>query len=441
MNSVLIHFRRASLLGVLLSLEISSSAQTSLPLENPDFEKGLSGWTVRNGTPECFKVQPEAASMGSGGLHIAGDTKSPATLVSNPVAIQPGKIYRMVCWGRFQESKNGEKVDITALKMEFHAADGRELPAMPVPKFHDHGNISINNQGFDPITLEAIAPEGAVKANLAVQAWRNSAADLDDVKLLEMSDPEAEIPIDIAALTAEVKANPSRGKALPKIVLKLDDLVRRTDPWAKIADALKKKQVPANFGIICNSLETPAPGYVPFIQSLQASGLVEFWNHGYDHKAADLGNGKSAPEFSGTPYEYQKKHMDDSLRLVREKLNLSLPTFGAPFNQTDDSTAKIIEENPEIKVWVFGQPGYRGAKTALYRVNSIGLENPTFAASFPKFLEGYAHNRGRGYLILQGHPDHWNEERFNQVLQIVDFLVRQKAPFVTFSSFVPKASP
>jgi len=232
---------------------------------------------------------------------------------------------------------------------------------------------------------------------------------------------------------------PSARKAPPFIMIKVDDLksVRgKVHPlWKKLVDFLKERKIKAGIGIICDSLEGDSPEYFKWIRDQQASGLIEFWNHGYDHKEWTEGD-KKLQEFKGTSYEHQKQHLTRANQLAREKLGFPFQSFGAPFNATDQNTVKALAEDPDIKIWLYGDLKNPGGKIVLDRVGSVNIENPTFLPSLEKFMAGYAKYPDREFFVIQGHPAHWTEERFQQFVKIIDFLTAEKAVFTTPSDYV-----
>lgn len=130
--------------------------------------------------------------------------------------------------------------------------------------------------------------------------------------------------------------------------------------------------------------------------------------------------------------------MTDANTLAKEKLGFAFVSFCAPFNGIDANTAKVLSEDPDIKVWMYGDPRNTGGKKVLERSAAVGIENPTMSPNYSAFLEGYAHSRGAEYFVLQGHPASWNDEGWNQFAKIVDFLISQKAEFVFPSEFAEK---
>jgi peptidoglycan/xylan/chitin deacetylase (PgdA/CDA1 family) len=75
----------------------------------------------------------------------------------------------------------------------------------------------------------------------------------------------------------------------------------------------------------------------------------------------------------------------------------------------------------------------KGKVIVLDRVWAVNLESVVGHADFQSFLVGYAHNRGRSYFVLQGHPPlwGWGDGYFDEFYKIVDFLQSQGAVFMT----------
>lgn len=89
-------------------------------------------------------------------------------------------------------------------------------------------------------------------------------------------------------------------------IIRADDIRGSTEKWNRFFALSKEKGVKVSAGIVCQSLEQGTPGYFEGLRKLQASGGVEFWNHGWDHKRWTTGDGKERREFSGTGYEHQQ---------------------------------------------------------------------------------------------------------------------------------------
>ena len=226
--------------------------------------------------------------------------------------------------------------------------------------------------------------------------------------------------------------------APPIIMLKLDDVTRNgahaqlpvSERWQRCVDFLQQAQVKASLGIIGSSLEEDAPPYFAWIKGLSQSGRIEFWNHCYEDRAG---------RFQGTSLEDQKTALEKTQRLAREKLGITLRAFGVHWSAVDATTDAALAGIPEIKVWFFGPAHPRGGQVSLQR--TINLEEPTFVPNYAKVKIAYEQGYRLPYLVLQGHPNQWDENRFADFVRIVKYLQAQGCLFMTVSEYVEGARP
>lgn len=67
----------------------------------------------------------------------------------------------------------------------------------------------------------------------------------------------------------------------------------------------------------------------------------------------------------------------------------------------------------------------------------LALENPTFVPDAAKFKEVYEKNAAtKEVLVLQGHPDQWDEKRWAGFVEIIDFLKSKNVMFSTPSEYL-----
>ncbi|MEX0777414.1 MAG: hypothetical protein WD042_17050 [Phycisphaeraceae bacterium] len=78
----------------------------------------------------------------------------------------------------------------------------------------------------------------------------------------------------------------------------------------------------------------------------------------------------------------------------------------------------------------------QGKVTILDRVWAVNLKGAVGVPDLDRFLRGYARNLDRPYFVLQGHPAMWNAQRLDEFKKIIDFLVEQKAIFMTPTEYV-----
>jgi peptidoglycan/xylan/chitin deacetylase (PgdA/CDA1 family) len=444
-----------NLVPLLLFSAALQAADVSVPLPNGSFENGLENWTVE-AAGAVAAVRPEAALLGDNGLHIEAPASARMAIFSSPVAVQPGKTYTVSLWAATAQGATAGP-GTADVKMIFKDAAGKELPPS-MARIRKWPGVNLAGSLFpaNPL-LAAAAPEGA--ATLTVRLSTSGKASVgplifDDFQITELGDEPAQTPARgqanpippshparLEALEKEIAANPYRGKSPPKIVIKLDDFGESHggvhEKWRKVADFAKARNIKVTFGIIGKRMVGDCPEFVQWTKDQHAAGRIEFWHHGWDHAERTV-DGKRIMEFSGESYEHQKQHFEDTQKLAREKLGFAFVSFGAPFNATDDNTVKVLQEDPDIKVWMYGKAHQPAGKTVLERSFAVNIENPTMIPNYGAFLEGYAHSRGAEYFVLQGHPAAWNDERWEQFVKIVDFLVAQKVEFVFASDLAAK---
>jgi peptidoglycan/xylan/chitin deacetylase (PgdA/CDA1 family) len=228
----------------------------------------------------------------------------------------------------------------------------------------------------------------------------------------------------------------------PIVILKLDDVVstgvkNQAHPvsarWQKVTDFLAEKKIKGSFGIIGWSLEEENPAYFKWIKDLQASGAIEFWNHGYYNKK----NNDEPQEFQGT-LEEQSEALRKTEALAREKLGFPLRVFGPHWSGTSASTEHALDANPDITAWYALSPGYVSGNPNRFAFERImALENPTFVPDADKFIATYQKiAKGKPYLALQGHPNQWDDARWAGFVRIVEFLQAQGSTFMQPSEYV-----
>jgi peptidoglycan/xylan/chitin deacetylase (PgdA/CDA1 family) len=246
---------------------------------------------------------------------------------------------------------------------------------------------------------------------------------------------------------------PNRAKP-PLIVIKTDDLrpiEGKVHPlWQKLVDYLAAKNVKASIGMNMDKLGDATPAYIEWVKNHQASGAIEFWFHGWDHATHEV-DGVKYNEFNKRSYGEQRKRFEDSQKLAKETFGFAFVTFGPPGGTSngafDENTVRVMADDPDMKVWLYPQPIDKkgqelaaGGKIAILdRVWAVNLESKVGQPDFPKFLEGYAKNPDREYFVLQGHPMSWGTpERFAEFEKIIDFLIAQKAEFLTPTELAAK---
>ena len=214
------------------------------------------------------------------------------------------------------------------------------------------------------------------------------------------------------------------------IILKADDLIYDkekiiSDNWNRFLHFVVSKKIKSSVGLIGNSLETEDERYFYLLKYLCRTGVIELWNHGYNHllHGQDL-SGELYDEFRNKPLDFQMEQLRKTQELGKEKLDLTIRTFGAPGNAIDSTTILALDAFNEIKVWFFGLDG--SDKLVLRRNTEI--EFPIGNPDYNSFIKNY--DASKDYLVFQIHPNQWDENQFNSFKEIISFLNSRSLTFI-----------
>ncbi len=234
------------------------------------------------------------------------------------------------------------------------------------------------------------------------------------------------------------------------VVFKVDDMTATgkggvPERWKRLTDFARERKIKLAIGVIAKSLEGDNPAYLDYLKGLQASGLVEFWFHGYDH-GEHTEDGRQYAEFANRPYEEQKRRFQLSQQLAREKLGTAFVTFGQPGGGNTPAsdadwaaTMRAFADDSDLKIWMYPRALDPAAEALqkedgvviLDRVSQVNIENPLFVPNLTLLARFYARlAAGRKYYILQGHPNQWDDARWAEFVKIVDFLQQNNIPIV-----------
>ena len=123
--------------------------------------------------------------------------------------------------------------------------------------------------------------------------------------------------------------------------------------------------------------------------------------------------------------------------LAQQKLGIELRVFGPHWSGTNEHTTRALKGIPEILMWFYGRED--SGKFIFPRY--LTLEYPTHVPDFSKFKDAYATvGHDKPCLVLQGHPNSWNDERWNEFVKIIEFLKSRGCVFMTPSEYFAKVT-
>ncbi|MBO5370641.1 MAG: hypothetical protein J6B23_08210, partial [Clostridia bacterium] len=191
--------------------------------------------------------------------------------------------------------------------------------------------------------------------------------------------------------------------------------------------------------------------YYDTLRKWNESGLIEVWHHGYYHSYFNSdgepwaeGDGGKNGEYV-LSYDKQLASFKATYDLLKENAGIEVRSFGAPFNATDDTTVKMLNENyPGVKVVMTALapadlPQYTVTPGFMHLTNRIHVESVTGVFSdFDAFKQTFTEKLDDDYIVIQMHGGLWwtinsqrTEEQFTRFTQMVDFMKESGATFMT----------
>lgn len=210
------------------------------------------------------------------------------------------------------------------------------------------------------------------------------------------------------------------------VIFKMDDLTGLSENVCRLDELVQKNKLKISWGIIGNSLEVSDDAYFYWIKEKYVSGQYEFWNHGYTHASDPY-------EFLGQSEKLQLDHIEKTQTLGLQRLGIVFRAFGAPANKIDENTAEALKKVTDIKVWLYGLPEYGIDVFPRY----VNMEVPVGVPSLSRLQTDWAKlsEKQKKMVVLQAHPNMWNDGGFQEFEKIVKFLKSERVNFVLPSYF------
>lgn len=217
------------------------------------------------------------------------------------------------------------------------------------------------------------------------------------------------------------------------IFLKLDD-IRENEVarggFRKAKEVIDELDVKANFGIIGISLEDDGKKeeFYAEVAGWAADPDIEIWHHGYYH------NNSQYVEFKGGSYEEQYKQLKATIDLLKEKCNITVRSFGSPYNATDEVTIQVLNDLDQIKTAYF--PSVWEGMEAMPLTYSGNFETAVGVVNYDEFVKKYEESgKDKPYLVLQAHPGGFDEASLADFKKCIEYLKAQNVEFMTTTQY------
>lgn len=240
----------------------------------------------------------------------------------------------------------------------------------------------------------------------------------------------------VCCLFTVAKAQKTNDTKQRYVILKLDDVVDGpqgqvvSDRWLRVTKFIEEKKIKAAFGVIGYSLVDDNPAYFQWIKEINKGGLIEFWNHGFYVRKAEDTQGEFEKDYDT---QLQALLLTDSL--AKAKLGITFNTWGPHWSGTNEDTDQALTQVPSIKM-AFGYPPNAQHYKGIVFPHLIDLEYPVHNPDFNSFIAEYKKMGETTFLsYLQGHPNSWDDKRWEEFVKIIEFLITENITFITPSEY------
>jgi fibronectin type 3 domain-containing protein len=217
------------------------------------------------------------------------------------------------------------------------------------------------------------------------------------------------------------------------VLIKCDDFRGPNQAWTNLLQVTRALGVKIGIGIICtNNIDPLWAAAQPatyqnttnWLQTQEAMGDVEFWDHAWDHTQWTDASGNNVSEYQGSGLAYMQQHLAQSQAAISNALSgRNAIAFGTAFNGFDTNTATVVNATPVLRLFFGYNIAYEetllNPATAVLNIipESDGTSLPnaaTFEAAYP--------GGPAGPVALQFHPAGFDAAHLQQFQNIIQYL-------------------
>jgi len=231
-----------------------------------------------------------------------------------------------------------------------------------------------------------------------------------------------------------------------KVVIIKGDDVRVSNlyspAWTNFIVASSNLGVKISLGIIATNITDATAS--AWLRTNDATGEVEFWDHGWDHIQWTVVNGSTTTtvtEFEGSGLAYMRQHLADAQSNLLASLGKNAIAFGTPGNGFDTNTATVINETPALRLFFTRDSSARSLVNSNVVLVDIIPENGGTGHPDAVLFKAAYPNGPTGPVSLQHHPASFDSTGITQYTAVVEFLLTNGYAFLTPSEYVAAFAP
>jgi hypothetical protein len=213
------------------------------------------------------------------------------------------------------------------------------------------------------------------------------------------------------------------------VIIKADDFKVPNQAWTNFLASSRGLGVKVGLGVVVTNIVGNTTT-AQWMQTQQAVGDVEFWNHGWDHSRWTVGS-STLYEFKGSGAAFQQTHFSDAQAGLFITLGRNAMAFGPPYNQYDTDTVAIMNNTPALRLFFTHRMSTARSAGLLDRVATVGIISESGGTGKPiasSFIAAYPVGPA-GPVSLQFHPTDFTAADLGEYEQILQFMLNMGYTF------------
>lgn len=219
------------------------------------------------------------------------------------------------------------------------------------------------------------------------------------------------------------------------VIIKVDDLGFQpgTDNFRRLIEIAYRRRIPLSIGVVTSCLPSLSRQNISYFSACFQDSLFELWNHSHTHR-----------DLTTLSFQHQLDDIKTAQQLIYETFGIHSRVFGAPYNKYNENTLlalnSCIDSELDLQSVYLVTPDIEKS-CKLLNAPRISLVSPEFVrpttrqCDLLEFIRRYRLLNDKELLVVQIHPNAWNEYGFEQFEQCLDYLLSEGARFLTMRDY------